>query len=253
MLKNLKAILETFDKIDTKAKSTKRSAVPENLFTLQEDFKKIYKEDSEQFHIIVAQLLFTTKRASPDIGTEVSFLTTRVRDPDQDDWLKLAHLIMYIRGTIDLTLTLSANGTGMLKLYVDGSYGVHPNMRGHSGFLLSMGTGFPTSSSTKHNLNTRSSTESDIFGVEDFMTSILWKRNFLNAQDDNVTENIIFQDKKSAVLLENNGKSSSVKRTKHINIRYFFVTDRIKEVEVTVDWCPTYDMTRDLFTKPNQG
>ena len=32
-----------------------------------------------------------------------------------------------------------------------------------------------------------------------------------------------------------------------------FVTDRIKEGEVTVDWCPTYDMTRDFFTKPNQG
>ena len=33
----------------------------------------------------------------------------------------------------------------------------------------------------------------------------------------------------------------------------FFVTDRIKKGEITVDWCPTYDMTGDLFTKPNQG
>ena len=55
------------------------------------------------------------------------------------------------------------------------------------------------------------------------------------------------------ILLEKNGKSSSGKRTKHINIRYFFVTHRIKKGEVTVDWCPTYDMTGDFFTKPNQG
>ena len=85
------------------------------------------------------------------------------------------------------------------------------------------------------------------------MPSILWTRNFLNAQDYDVTENIIFQDNKIAILLEKNGKSSSGKRTKHINIPYFFVTDIIKKGKVTVDWCPTYGMTRDLFTKPNQG
>ena len=85
------------------------------------------------------------------------------------------------------------------------------------------------------------------------MPYILWTRNFLNAQDYDVTENIIFQYNKSVILLEKNGNSSSGKRTKHINIRYFFVTDRIMKGEVTVDWCPTYDMTGDFFTKPNQG
>ena len=71
MFENLKAILETFYKIDTKAKGTKKSAAPENLFTVQEDCKKIYRERSEQFHIIVAQVLFATKRARPDTGIAV--------------------------------------------------------------------------------------------------------------------------------------------------------------------------------------
>ena len=75
----------------------------------------------------------------------------------------------------------------MLKWYVYGSYGVHPNMRGHSGGGLSTGTGFPISYSTKEKLNTRSSTESEIVGVDDFMPSILWTRNFLNAQDNDIT------------------------------------------------------------------
>ena len=142
---------------------------------------------------------------------------------------------------------------GILKWYVDGSYGLNPNMSGHSRGVLSMGTGSPISSYVKQKLYTRSSTESGIIGVDDFILSTLWTRNFLNAQDYDVTENIIFQYNKSAILLENNGKSSSGNRTKHINIRYFFVTDRIKKGEVTVDWCPTYDMTGDFFTKPNQG
>ena len=67
------------------------------------------------------------------------------------------------------------------------------------------------------------------------MLSILWTRHFLNAQDYDITENIIFQDKKSVIILEKNGKSSSGKITKHINTRFFFVTNRIKKGEVTVD------------------
>ena len=138
MFENLKTILETFDKIYTKAKGTIKSAAPANLFTVQEDYKKLDKERSGQFHSIFAQELFTTKRDRPDTGASVLFLTTRVRAPDQENWLELAHLMMYIRGTIDLPLTLSANGRGMLKWYVDGSYKVHPNMRKHSGGELSM-------------------------------------------------------------------------------------------------------------------
>ena len=116
-----------------------------------------------------------------------------------------------------------------------------------------MGTGFSISYSTKQKLNTRSSTESEIVGVNDFMPSILWTRNFLNAQEHDFTENIIFQDKKNTILLEKNGKLSSGKRRKKLTYDIFFVTARIKKGEVTVDWCSTYDMTGDFFTKTNQG
>ena len=114
MFENMKAILETFDKIDTKAKGTKKSTSQSNLFTVKEDCKKNNKGRSEQLHSIVAQVLFTTKRTRPDTGTSVSFLTTLVIAPDQENWLKLAHQMMYIRGKIDLP--------GMLKWYVDESY-----------------------------------------------------------------------------------------------------------------------------------
>ena len=55
------------------------------------------------------------------------------------------------------------------------------------------------------------------------------------------------------MLLEKNGRGSSSKRTRHINIRYFFVVDRIKQGELRVEYCPTGDMVADYFTKPLQG
>jgi hypothetical protein len=63
----------------------------------------------------------------------------------------------------------------------------------------------------------------------------------------------LFQDNKSTFLLEKNGKASSSKCTKHINIRYFFITDHIYKGNVSLVWCPTGDMIRDFMTKPLQG
>jgi hypothetical protein len=55
------------------------------------------------------------------------------------------------------------------------------------------------------------------------------------------------------MLLKNNGRASSSKRTRHINIHYFFITDRIKAGEVKVEYCPTGEMIANYFTKPLQG
>jgi hypothetical protein len=63
----------------------------------------------------------------------------------------------------------------------------------------------------------------------------------------------LFQDNKSSILLEKNGKASSSKLTRHINSRYFFITHRVKKEEVSVVWCPTGDMIGDFANKPLQG
>ena len=115
------------------------------------------------------------------------------------------------------------------------------------------GKRFPVTSSKKQKLNTRSYTKSEVVGVDGFMPEILWTRNFMKAQYYYVVGNVIFQDNKSAIILEKNGKTSSGKRKNHISIRYFFVIDRINKGDVSVAKCPTDDMTGDFFTKLNQG
>jgi hypothetical protein len=246
-------IIEAFDRVDPGGQGTKSSAAPVNLFTVDETCTKLDKAQGKVFHTIVAKTLYVTKRARPDTCTSVAFLTTRVREPDKHDWIKLTHLIKYLRGSKDLPLILSADGSGILKWWIDGSFATHPNMKGHTGGGLSMGRGFPIVTSVKQKLNTRSSTETEIVSVDDCMPAVCWTRYFMDAQGYGVKENIAYQDNMTAMLLEKNGKASSSKRTKHINIRYFFVTDRINKGELTIEWCPTGDMIGDFMTKPTQG
>ncbi len=109
--------------------------------------------------------------------------------------------------------------------YVDASFAIHQDMWGHTGGCWTMGHRFPISVSTKQKLNTKSSTESELVGVNGMMPIIIWNRYFLLEQGYGVVENLLLQDNKSSILLERNGKASSGKRTRHINIRYFFITD----------------------------
>ena len=68
-----------------------------------------------------------------------------------------------------------------------------------------------------------------------------------------IQDNAIYQDNQSAIRLEKNGKRSRSKRTRHINIRYYFITDRIMKQEASMEFCPTFDMIGDYFTKALQG
>jgi hypothetical protein len=205
------------------------------------------------FHHNVAKLLFLCKRARPDIQTPISFLCTRVKSPDTDDYKKLARVMRYLRGSIDMPLTLEADDVHVIKWWIDASFAVHPDMRSHTGGTMTLGKGSVYSTSTRQKLNTRSSTEGELVGVNDVLPQVLWTRYFLEAQGYGVKDSMVYQDNQSAILLEKNGKASSSKRTRHINIRYFFITDRIAASEMSVAYCPTGDMVADFFTKPLQG
>jgi hypothetical protein len=85
------------------------------------------------------------------------------------------------------------------------------------------------------------------------MPIILWTCYFMLSQGYGVVENLLLQDNKSSIPLERNGKASSGKRMRHINICYFFITDQVKMKELTIKWCPTKQMVADFMTKPIQG
>ena len=182
MFDYIKEILTAFNKAEPKGAGMKSSAAPNNLFKINEDCEKLKTGKAIEFHNLIAKMLYATKCAHPNMCTSIAFLMTCVHGPDLDDWKKLVHLMKYIRGTCKMPLILSANGSGILKWWVDASFAVHPNMQGHSGGSLSFGCGFPIISSTKQKLNTQSSTETEVVGADDFMPAICWTWYFLEAQ-----------------------------------------------------------------------
>ena len=113
----IREVIDDFSKYDPGSK-TARTPAADHLFKVRDDARPISEKLAQTFHTFVAKSLFATKRARPDIASTVYFLTTRVIEPDEDDWKKLVRMIR--------PLTLKADSTNIVKWWVDGSYAVHP-------------------------------------------------------------------------------------------------------------------------------
>ena len=225
-----------------------------HLFKTNPEDPKLLRDEREKIFVhLVMHGLYLSQQGRPDIRTATVFLCSRLNNPDEDDYKKLTWLVCYLRGTKDLILTLRANNDGIVRWWIDASYAVHDDMKGHTRATLSLGKGGIYSGSWKQRLVARSSMESELVGVYDVLPQVLWTKQFLEEQGWSDSATVVYQDNTSSILLEKNGRSSSTKCTKHMNIRYFYVTEQIKKKAIHVTHCPTKEMIGDFFTKPLQG
>ena len=183
----------------------------------------------------------------------ISFLTTRVSEPDEHDWKRLKRVLSFLECTKDEVRIIGCDGLVDLFTWIDAAYAVHHNMRSHTGGIISLGWGSLHAESSKQKLNTKSSTKGEVVGMSKYITYNIWLLNFLKSDGYEVQHNVIYQDNQSAIQMEKNGRNSCTGNSRHIDVRYFFTKDRIDKGEMAVKYCPTYEMLADYYTKPLQG
>ena len=199
------------------------------------------------------KLLYICKRSRPDIEPAISFLCTRVANPNVEDDVKLTRVLRYLQDTIEDRRVIGINDIDTLETWVDAAYAVHPDMRSHTGGTMSLGTGVIHTKSFKQKLNTKSSTEAELVGVSEYLPYHIWLVNFLQRQGYNIKNKIVYQDNQSAIKMEKNGRNSCTGNSRHIDVRFFYLKDRVYNGDIKVEYCPTSAMLADFFTKPLQG
>jgi len=83
--------------------------------------------------------------------------------------------------------------------------------------------------SNKQKLNTKSSTEAELVGTSEYVPFSIWMALYMEAQGYKLSKSILFQDNESAIKIVINGRDSCTGRSRHIDIRHFFVNDRVKK------------------------
>lgn len=185
--------------------------------------------------------------------TTVSFLMKRVSEPLRDDWHKFIRMMCFIKQTINDVRIIGADSLIDMLTMVDSAHAVHENMRGHTGGLITFGTGVVDQKSSTQKMNARSSTDTEQIGTSEYLPKNIYFSMFFEHQGYKLRTNYLCKDNSSEIKLIKNGSDSATWNSKHVPVKHFWVTDRIKNGDIEVQYCPTKQMVADYYSKPVQG
>ncbi|GFH56607.1 hypothetical protein CTEN210_13083 [Chaetoceros tenuissimus] len=221
------------------------------LFKVREDSPKLSQDKADMMLKYVMKVAWAMKRTRLDLESTNSFLMTRVHEPNKDDWHKLMRLMSFIKTTLNDKRVIGADSLHKMLTMVDSAHAVHRDMQGHTGGLISFGTGLVDTKSTKQKMNTRSSTKTEHVGTSEYMPKNIYFEMLMGELGYKL-KNYIAKDNESEIKLLKNGRDLCTWNSKHIVIKYFWVTNRIKNGDIEVVYCPTEEMLADFMSKPVQ-
>ena len=162
-------------------------------------------------------------------------------------------LIRYVRDTAGRGIVLMAHGASEITVtgHIDASFGCHVDGKSQSGVFITLGKGPVFVRSAKQRIVTKSSTEAELVALSDEAVTVLSVFDFVRAQGYGA-KFVIGQDNLSTIQLITNESNESM-RTKHINVRYFWLREKHQANEFTITHVPTGMMIADVLTKAMQG
>jgi hypothetical protein len=176
----------------------------------------------------IAKLLYLSINTRPDIALPVNYLCTRIGKFDSDDQKKFLRVLYYLNETTELAIKLQCDDENpIIHVFTDASYGIRSiDRRSQTGVVVQLGQATLIARSGKQKL-AKSSTEAELVACSDSLVYGIVIKNILDELGVSHRGILMHQDNLSTIALLNNSKPSSI-RTKHIDIRYFFLRDRMR-------------------------
>ena len=246
------------DHLDSGPSKVTKTPANDELFKIDAASPLLPESQREVFHTAVARMLYVSKRVRPECLITVGFLVTRVTKATQEDQRKLQRLLRYVsqsHATNHKGIILSIGSNGVYACgWIDAAHGVHQDFKSHTGCAVGIGLrALVHYHSSKQSIITKSSTEAELVGATDGSNQVIHLRSFLIAQGYEDRPAVLYQDNMSAIALIKRGKSGSM-RTRHIDIRYFWLTEKCDEGVVTIQYMPTEQMgAANILTKAVLG
>ena len=207
----------------------------------------------------IMSLAFLANMTRPDILTALSALSTRVNCTNNSDYDKLDRIWRYVYSTKHLNIVLKPESL-VIHGISDASYAGNSDRKSQSGIILSLGfdgtsnnvTGNVYSSSKKQKTVVTSACEAEVVAQAECLKYVMWLRYLMEELGHGSATSIIHQDNMSAIEMGTVGHGNFSK-SKHIDIKFFFISDHLKEKIVSLRYVPTKLMVSDILTKPLQG
>jgi hypothetical protein len=206
--------------------------------------------DKSEYLSMIMKLMYLARLTRPDILYTVTYLATKSQNPTKRDWMNGLRVIKYLNGTRTHGIHINCIDLNTYA-HCDASYASHPDGRGHSGYIFSIGKSFSYvhAKSGKQKVGTASSTDAEIVAAKECCKMIAWIRNVIRELDLETTKpTILFQDNKSSIVIYTTDKPK-YSRVKHILTSISYIRSMIEHNELCIKYLPTTNMTADMLTK----
>ncbi|CAI0414884.1 unnamed protein product [Linum tenue] len=192
----------------------------------------------------------------PDIMFSVCLLSRYMESPTRQHMLAAKRILRYLKGTLSYGIWYEKGGEGSCLVgYTDSDYAGDLNDRkSTSGYVFFLAGGAVSWASKKQPVVTLSTTEAEFVAAAGCAAQCVWSRRILDQMGWKKSVNQptrIFCDNNSAIKLSKNPVLHG--RSKHIDVRFHFLRDLVKDEAVELVYCGTGEQVADIMTKVVKG
>ena len=206
-----------------------------------------------QYQSAVGSLMYLSVSSRPDIAFAVNNLARFNSNPRKEHWSALKRVLRYLNGTINHGLLYKQGGPEHFVGYSDADWaGDLSDRKSTSGYVFILSGGPVSWSSRKQKCVALSTAEAEYVALSAAVQECMWLRQLESElSGDNDTPTVIFEDNQSTIAMAKNPQFHG--RAKHIDIRHHFVREQLAHGTIQLEYCPTTEMTADIFTKGLNG
>ena len=208
------------------------------------------KSSSVPYREAVGSLVFLAAVSRPDIAFAVNSVSKYLSNHNAAHWRAVKRIFAYLKSTIDYGIEYSSGGSNVELIgFSDADYaGDIETRRSTTGYVFCLANGAVTWSSQRQRLVTLSTTEAEYVAASTATREAIWIRKLLSDIGYPCDkETTLYVDNQSAIQLVRNPVFH--KRTKHIDIHFHFVREKVNEKEIIVEYVPSENQRADIFTK----
>lgn len=217
--------------------------------TLQENEKEVAPFPYRQ---VVGALSYLSIGTRPDIAFAVSVVSRTLDNPKPEDVARVKRILCYIKGTINHGITYqNSTATKCLQSYSDADHGGDCTTgRSTTGMICLYSRGAIAWQSKRQRTVAISSTESEIVAASETAREVIWLKKILEFMVTGEIHTELYLDSESAIRLAHDPPYERHQRTKHIQIRHFFVRECVTLGNLKVLKVEAAKQLADFLTKP---
>jgi hypothetical protein len=213
--------------------------------------------DHQRYMEMVGSLLYAAISTRPDVAHAVHVLTKHMKEPLRRHEVAAERVLRYLAGTQQLGLKfgrrgLTADSTAMqveVSAYADADWANDVlDRKSVTGWAARVNGDVVSWASRKQNRVAQSTCEAELYAAAAAAQEMLWLRGLMQELGLEVTpQSRLYGDNQAALTVAEQGVRSE--RTKHVEVKYHFITEHIEAGNIKMQWIPTTEQVADTLTK----